>query len=115
MVGGTICGYWATGKLYRQTAPNSMMTMAMTLAKIGRSMKNLDMRSDFYVLNMGKASVDASYPERLVEGLQSILSVIRIYAWKTPAGTDCDARLMRFKVLLTEDANRDLECLRFAA
>jgi len=41
--------------LYRQTAPNSMMTMAMTLAKIGRSMKNLDMRPDFYVLNMEKA------------------------------------------------------------
>jgi len=37
--------------------------MAMTLAKIGRSMKNLDMRPDSYVLNIEKASVHASYAE----------------------------------------------------
>jgi hypothetical protein len=30
--------------------------MAMTLAKIGRSMKNLDMRPDSYVLNIKKTS-----------------------------------------------------------
>ena len=34
--------------------------MAMTLAKIGRSMKNLDMRPDSYVLHDENASVDAS-------------------------------------------------------
>ena len=37
-----------------------MMMMAMTLAKIGRSMKNLDMRPDSYVLNIENASVDPS-------------------------------------------------------
>jgi hypothetical protein len=34
--------------------------MAMTLARIGRSMKNFDMRPDSYVLNIEKASVDAN-------------------------------------------------------
>src|SRR4029450_12081661 len=42
MVGGTISGYWATGRPYRNTAPMMMVMRAMTLAKIGRSMKNLE-------------------------------------------------------------------------
>jgi hypothetical protein len=32
----------------------------MTLARIGRSMKNLDMRPDSYVLNMEKTSEEPS-------------------------------------------------------
>ena len=40
MVGGTISGYCATGKVNRHTSPRMTVTMAMTLAKIGRSMKN---------------------------------------------------------------------------
>jgi len=34
--------------------------MAMTLAKIGRSMKNLDMRPDSYVLNIKKTSAQGT-------------------------------------------------------
>ena len=43
-VGGTMSGYWDTGRLSRQTAPRRIVTIAMTLARIGRSMKNFDMR-----------------------------------------------------------------------
>ena len=40
MVGGTIFGYWAIGRLNRLTSPRMMVMIAMTLAKMGRSMKN---------------------------------------------------------------------------
>ncbi|WP_448206766.1 TetR/AcrR family transcriptional regulator C-terminal domain-containing protein [Azospirillum sp. sgz302134] len=43
-VGGAIFGYCSTGRRRIASAPASMMTMAMTQAKTGRSMKNLDMR-----------------------------------------------------------------------
>ncbi len=36
-------GYWLTGKVRMDRAPASMITRAITQAKIGRSMKNLDM------------------------------------------------------------------------
>jgi hypothetical protein len=42
MVGGTMFGYCETGRFKRQTAPKRTMMIAMTFAKIGRSMKNLD-------------------------------------------------------------------------
>src|SRR5262245_42430502 len=42
MVGGTMSGYCATGSETRQTRPRRTVTIAMTLARIGRSMKNLD-------------------------------------------------------------------------
>jgi hypothetical protein len=42
MVGGTISGYWATGKMYRHTAPMMTVMSAMTLAKMGWSMKNAE-------------------------------------------------------------------------
>ena len=36
-------GYWDIGSWRIETAPRMMMMIAMTLAKIGRSMKNFDM------------------------------------------------------------------------
>src|SRR5215472_15196328 len=41
--GGAMSGYWATGRKAIERAPASMITMAMTQAKIGRSMKKRDM------------------------------------------------------------------------
>src|SRR6185437_16628310 len=41
--GGAMSGYWATGRKAIDSAPASMITMAMTQAKIGRSMKKRDM------------------------------------------------------------------------
>ena len=40
LVGGAIDGYWDTGNCWMDRAPASMMTMAMTHAKMGRLMKN---------------------------------------------------------------------------
>ena len=40
IVGGVIAGYRSTGSWYRATAPNRIVTTAITFAKIGRSMKN---------------------------------------------------------------------------
>ena len=42
MVGGAISGYWATGRLVTAMAPASTITSEITAAKIGRSMKNLE-------------------------------------------------------------------------
>ena len=39
-VGGEMCGYWARGRLKIDTTPPSVITMEITEAKIGRSMKN---------------------------------------------------------------------------
>src|SRR5262245_55514473 len=39
-VGGEIWGYCASGRLTAATAPASVITIEITLAKIGRSMKN---------------------------------------------------------------------------
>src|SRR2546430_1088593 len=39
MVGGAISGYWAIGSVESAITPTSVMTMLMTPAKIGRSMK----------------------------------------------------------------------------
>ena len=36
-------GYWLTGNLRMDSPPASMITRAITQAKIGRSIKNLDM------------------------------------------------------------------------
>src|SRR3569623_588905 len=59
MVGGEISGYWAIGKIDADTNPASTMMMASTLAKMGRSMKNLDMGS-FLPLVAGWAGAWAS-------------------------------------------------------
>jgi hypothetical protein len=42
-VGGTMFGYCAIGRLNRATTPAKTVTIAITDAKIGRSMKNLGM------------------------------------------------------------------------
>src|SRR5204862_5659775 len=41
--GGTICGNWATGRSLSATSPPSTVTIAMTIATIGRRMKKRDM------------------------------------------------------------------------
>ncbi len=41
--GGAICGYIETGSARSDSRPASMMTMAITQAKIGRSMKKRGM------------------------------------------------------------------------
>ena len=43
IVGGAMAGYCATGSVAIASAPASMMTIAMTQAKTGRSMKKRDM------------------------------------------------------------------------
>src|SRR5215831_7263310 len=45
MVGGTTFGYWAMGRRNSATPPMSTKTMASTLARTGRSMKNLEIMS----------------------------------------------------------------------
>src|SRR5262249_52171228 len=45
-VGGTTSGYWATGKTSSATAPITMVRIAMTLARTGRSMKNFEIIGD---------------------------------------------------------------------
>src|SRR5262249_48744132 len=45
-VGGTTSGYWATGKANTATAPITMVRIAMTLARTGRSMKNFEIMND---------------------------------------------------------------------
>ncbi|MNZ92528.1 hypothetical protein D3C78_1115550 [compost metagenome] len=42
MAGGAMAGYWLTGSLRIDSPPASMITSAITQAKMGRSMKNLD-------------------------------------------------------------------------
>jgi hypothetical protein len=45
MVGGEIWGYWAIGRENRDAAPRITIIMEITIAKIGRRMKNLDIRA----------------------------------------------------------------------
>ena len=40
--GGAIVGYWATGRVTIESAPASMIAMAITHANTGRSMKKRD-------------------------------------------------------------------------
>jgi hypothetical protein len=42
MDGGAIGGYWAMGKVYIAKPPNTIIIMAITQAKTGRSRKNFD-------------------------------------------------------------------------
>ena len=42
MAGGAMAGYCATGSVVIASVPASMMTIAMTQAKTGRSMKKRD-------------------------------------------------------------------------
>ena len=44
MVGGEICGYCAIGRLTREISPRSTMISETTIAKIGRRIKNFDIR-----------------------------------------------------------------------
>ena len=46
MVGGAIAGYWRTGSVNTASAPAIMMMIAMTHAKMGRSMKKRDSMTD---------------------------------------------------------------------
>src|SRR5215467_2903199 len=48
-VGGVTSGYWATGSVQTATPPASVITTEITVAKIGRSMKNRDSMSEFHV------------------------------------------------------------------
>src|ERR1700716_2537894 len=64
MVGGAISGYWAIGSVEREMTPTRVITILITPAKIGRSMKKcgkfmaiaraLEPRS-FSVLRLGDA------------------------------------------------------------
>src|SRR3546814_10928255 len=45
IAGGATFGYWLIGSLRMDRAPASITTMASTQAKIGRSMKNRDMKA----------------------------------------------------------------------
>ena len=45
IVGGAMLGYCAIGRRVIDMAPASMITSAMTHAKMGRSMKKCDMRA----------------------------------------------------------------------
>src|SRR5690349_16139770 len=47
IAGGAILGYCAIGRPVMQSAPATVMKMAMTHAKTGRSMKNLDIGKRF--------------------------------------------------------------------
>src|SRR4051794_2963936 len=44
--GGAIWGYWASGRLNMAMPPASVMTIDRTDAKIGRSMKNREIKAD---------------------------------------------------------------------
>lgn len=46
--GGAMLGYCAMGSVLMASAPPSIMTMASTQAKIGRSMKNSDTGDYFF-------------------------------------------------------------------
>src|ERR1700678_2944064 len=48
MAGGAILGYCAMGRVVMASAPISMMTMAITQAKTGRSIKKLTMAGAYF-------------------------------------------------------------------
>src|SRR5580658_2832364 len=48
MAGGAMAGYCAMGSVVTARAPISMMTMAITQAKTGRSMKKLTMAAGYF-------------------------------------------------------------------
>src|SRR3982751_5753284 len=52
-VGGVTSGYGATGSVKTATPPASAMTMEMTVAKIGRSMKKRENKSRTLGTNTG--------------------------------------------------------------
>ena len=43
MAVGAMAGYWLMGNFRIESAPTSMITRAITQAKMGRSIKNFDM------------------------------------------------------------------------
>jgi hypothetical protein len=49
--GGATLGYWATGNWLMAVTPISTIKMETTQAKIGRSMKNLDIKISFIFLH----------------------------------------------------------------
>jgi len=53
MIGGTISGNWAIGRRETITAPAITKKMAMTIATIGRLMKNFDIASAFVTRRVG--------------------------------------------------------------
>src|ERR1700681_2631931 len=64
---GAILGYCATGKETTARAPTIIRTMAITQAKIGRSMKNLDTRAPGYGFSRERESAVLSTPVRFAE------------------------------------------------
>src|SRR2546430_2264215 len=62
MEGGAILGYCSMGIRRIANAPKSIMSTAMTIAKIGRPMKNLDIRTSPYLEEAVGASVCATGP-----------------------------------------------------
>jgi hypothetical protein len=48
MDGGATLGYWATGNWLMAMTPKRMISKETTQAKIGRSIKNLDIIKTFY-------------------------------------------------------------------
>lgn len=56
--GGAISGYWAIGSLIAASPPASMITRAITHAKIGRSIKNLTMAYSVFATAVGALAGD---------------------------------------------------------
>ncbi len=59
IVGGVISGYCSTGKTYNATPPITIVMMAMTLAKIGRSMKKRANTSGYCSSGAGDGDVES--------------------------------------------------------
>src|ERR1700678_1823513 len=71
--GGAMLGYCATGKVTTAMAPAIIRTMAITQAKIGRSMKNLDTLAPSYGDSVPEAAAPAA-PVGFVEATCPLLS-----------------------------------------
>src|ERR1700730_15038732 len=64
MLGGVICGYWATGRLTTATPPASVMTIDSTEAKIGRLMKKCENIFDRKVVGTLRRAVGLARSDR---------------------------------------------------
>src|SRR6267142_1204326 len=65
--GGAMLGYCATGKVKTARAPTIIRTMAITQAKIGRSMKNFDTTAPDYGFSRERESAVPVTPVGFVE------------------------------------------------
>src|SRR5579884_3756245 len=64
MIGGVICGYWATGSDWIDTAPARVMTIDSTAAKIGRSMKKRENTAGHPPTNADRSGSRKGRPSR---------------------------------------------------